>query len=206
MVTIYGTHYSGNCYKLFLLCHQLNIPFQWREIDILKKQSRTPEFLAKNLVGKVPVLELEDGRHLPESNAALFYLAEHSSLLPEGRFPKAQVLQWMFFEQFSHEPFIASSRFIISYLKTAEENAELLKQKKEPGYRALQVMEDHLQHHPWFVGEHYSIADIALFAYTHVAEEGDFDLQQFPNILRWLDQVKASEHFVPMSSIEKNYL
>lgn len=206
MVTIYGTHYSGNCYKLFLLCHQLNIPFQWQEVDILKEQSHTTDFLKKNLNGKVPVLELDDGRHLPESNAALFYLAENTPLLPEDRFQRAQILQWMFFEQYSHEPFIATSRFIISYLGTADENTELLKQKKEPGYKALQVMENHLQDHSWFVGKEYSIADIALFAYTHVAGEGDFDLQRFPNILRWLDQVRATEHFVPMSSIEKNYL
>lgn len=198
LYTVYGTSYSGNCYKLKLLLTQLNLLFEWHEIDILKGESRTPEFLAKNPNGKVPLLEISQDQYIPESNAALFYLAENTDLLPIDKFEKAQVLQWMFFEQYSHEPFIATSRFIIKYLDKAEEMADILAQKKEPGYKALAVMDNHLKDHSFFVGNRYTIADIALYAYTHVAEDGAFNLTPYTNVREWLQRVESQPDFIPM--------
>ena len=189
MLKLYGTLESGNCYKVRLALHQLERPFAWIEIDILADESRTPEFLAKNPNGRVPVLELEDGTCLAESNAILWYLAEQTALLPTERIERARVLQWMCFEQYSHEPFIATSRFYLHFLRDPEGYAEVLAAKREPGYAALRVMEQHLTDAAWMVGESYTIADIALYAYTHVAREGGFELAQFPAIRAWLDRV-----------------
>lgn len=195
---VYGTSFSGNCYKLKLLLTQLELPFQWHEIDILKGESRTPEFLAKNPNGKVPLLELGNEQYIPESNAALFYLAENTDFLPTDRFEKAQVLQWMFFEQYSHEPFIATSRFIIKYLNKADEMADILEQKREPGYKALAVMDNHLKDHSYFVANRYTIADIALYAYTHVANEGHFDLSPYTGIKNWLKRIESRPNYISM--------
>lgn len=195
---IYGTSYSGNCNKLKLLLTQLELPFQWHEIDILKGESRTPEFLAKNPNGKVPLLEIGKEQYIPESNAALFYLAENTDFLPTDRFEKAQALQWMFFEQYSHEPFIATSRFIIKYLNKADEMADILEQKREPGYKALAVMDNHLKDHNYFVANRYTIADIALYAYTHVAEDGHFDLSPYTGIKNWLQRIESQPNFISM--------
>lgn len=191
MLKLYNFLPSGNCYKIRLLLTQLEIPFEKIEVNILKNESRTSEFLAKNPNGRVPVLELESGEFLAESNAIIFYCSEGTKFLPSDQFLRAQVLQWLFFEQYSHEPFIATSRFWITYLGKAEEYIEAIEQKRAPGYAALAVMEKHLQQHNFFVGEQYTIADIGLFAYTHVAHEGNFDLSKFPAIQAWIKRVEA---------------
>lgn len=191
MYKLYEFFSSGNCYKVRLLLTQLDIPFERIQVDILKGESRTPEFLSKNLNGRTPVLETENGQFLAESNAILFYLSEGTNFLPTDSFEKAQVLQWLFFEQYSHEPYIATSRYWISILGKAEEYREALNQKKAGGEAALRVMERHLTEHKFFVGERYTIADIALFAYTHVADEGGFDLSGFPAIQSWIKRVQA---------------
>lgn len=191
MYKLYEFFSSGNCYKIRLLLTQLNLPFQRIQIDILKGESRTPEFLTKNPNGRIPVLETEAGQFLAESNAILFYLSEGTDFLPTDSFEKAQVLQWLFFEQYSHEPYIATSRYWISILGKAEEYRDALNQKRAGGEAALRVMERHLTEHQFFVGERYTIADIALFAYTHVADEGGFDLSGFPAIQAWIKRVQA---------------
>jgi glutathione S-transferase len=175
---------------------QLGIPFERVEVNILQGESRTPEFMPKNLNGRVPVLEIEPDKFLAESNAILFYLSEGTPFLPDNSWQRAKVLQWLFFEQYSHEPYIATSRYWISILGKAEEYQEALAQKRQPGYAALTVMETHLQKHRFFVGDRYTIADIGLFAYTHVAEEGGFDLSRFPSILSWLERVTVQPRHI----------
>lgn len=191
MMRLYEYPPSGNCYKIRLLLTQLGIPFERIPLDILKQQTRTPTFLAINPNGRIPVLEVRPGQFLAESNAILFYLSEGTPLVPEDTFARAQVLQWMFFEQYSHEPNIATSRFWISYLKKADEYRTALQQKQKLGYAALDVMEKHLSENPFFVMNVYTIADIALFAYTHVADEGGFDLSTYPAIQAWIRRVEA---------------
>jgi len=196
MLRLYDFLPSGNGYKIRLLLSQLGIPFERIELNILKGETRTPEFLSKNPNGRIPVLETESGQFLPESNAILFYLSEGTEFLPKDHFLRSQVLQWLFFEQYSHEPFIATSRFWISILGKSEEYRDALAQKREPGYAALTVMEKHLISHTFFVGERYTIADISLFAYTHVADEGGFDLTRFLAIQAWLERVKSQPRYV----------
>jgi glutathione S-transferase len=196
MLRLYDFLPSGNGYKVRLLLTQLGIPFERVELNILNGETRTPEFLSKNPNGRIPVLELEPGKFLSESNAILFYLSENSMFLPSNPWERARVLQWLFFEQYSHEPYIATSRFWISILNQADEYRDALNQKREPGYAALTVIEKHLTHHTFFVGERYTIADIGLFAYTHVADEGGFDLTRFPAILEWLERVKAQPRYI----------
>lgn len=199
MIKIYGDLISGNCYKIKLLAHQLNIPHQWIHMDILQGACRTSEFLNKNPNGKIPLLETAGGKFLPESNAILFYLAENSSLLPTDSFQKAQTLQWLFFEQYSHEPYIATSRFIVKFLKQGEEQKQSLQKKYKNGYKALDVMENHLDKQPFLVGEHYSIADIALYAYTHIAEEGGFNLGTYRNIQNWFTRIRNQSRHLSMN-------
>jgi glutathione S-transferase len=189
---------SGNGYKVRLLLHQLAIPYQRIERDILRGETRTPGFLAKNPNGRIPLLELEDGSCLAESNAIQWYLAEGTPLLPEDRLQRAQVLQWMFFEQYSHEPYIAVLRFW-TFAGWLEEKAAQVPERRERGYQALGVMEGHLARRDWFVGERYSIADIALYAYTHVAGEGGFDLERFPAVRRWLARVAGEPRHIPIT-------
>lgn len=196
MLKLYDFLPSGNGYKVRLLLTQLGIPFERIALNILKGETRTPEFLSKNPNGRIPVLELESGEFLAESNAILFYFSEGTQFLPRDSFLRAQVLQWLFFEQYSHEPNIATSRFWISILGKAEEYRTALKQKRQLGYAALSVMEKHLTSHTFFVGDRYSITDIALFAYTHVAHEGGFDLTKFPAIQSWLERVKAQTRYI----------
>jgi glutathione S-transferase len=198
MIRIYGDVYSGNCYKIKLLLKHLQQPYEWVHVNILEKETRTPEFLAKNPNGRIPLLEMEDGVLLAESGAILHYLAEGSAYLPSDRLKRAQILQWMFFEQYSHEPYVATARYIIRYLGRPAEHAELLQQKMAPGYKALDVMEQHLKGRLFFVNGRYSIADIALYGYTHVAHEGDFDLAKYPAVRAWLDRVKAQPGYVEM--------
>jgi glutathione S-transferase len=196
MYTIYGDVNSGNCYKVKLLAQQLALPYTWVGIDTLKKETQSGEFLKKNPNGKIPLLETEDGRCLPESNAILHFLAEGTALLPTDRFEHAQVLQWLFFEQYSHEPYIATARYIVRYLRRPPELDAQLQTKMAPGYKALQVMESHLSSQLFFVGGRYTIADIGLFAYTHVAEEGGFELTNFPAIQQWLERVREQPGFI----------
>jgi glutathione S-transferase len=195
---VYGDSRSGNCYKIKLLCAQLGIAYEWREVDILAGDTRTAEFLAMNANGKIPLLALPDGRHLAESNAILAYLADGSELAGSDRFSRAAVLQWMFFEQYSHEPNIASSRFIIQYLGSPPDRQAALEEKRLGGYKALEVMEQQLGNNTFIAGSEYSIADIALYAYTHVAHEGGFDLNDYPATRAWLDRVRTIPGHVPM--------
>jgi glutathione S-transferase len=190
---------SGNGYKVRLLLTQMGMPFERVEVNILKGESRSVEFLSKNPNGRIPVLEIAPGKYLAESNAILLYLSEYTEFLPSDRYLKAQVMQWLFFEQYSHEPYIATSRFWVSILGKPEEYLAALEQKREPGYAALKVMENHLQHRSFFVGERYTIADIALFAYTHVADEGGFDLTQFPAIQAWIERVKSQSGYISIT-------
>ena len=200
MLRLYDFHDSGNGYKVRLLLGQLRIPYEYVEVDILKGKSREPEFLDKNLNGRIPVLQLEDGRCLAESNAILFYLAEGTPFLPAERWAKAQVLQWMSFEQYSHEPNIATSRFWLRHTEFDSHRRRRYAEKIKDGTAALQVMETHLAKNSFFVAERYTIADIALYAYTHVADEGGFDLSPFTAIRRWLDRVRAQPGHKPITA------
>jgi glutathione S-transferase len=199
MIRLYDYLSSGNGYKVRLLLTLLAIPFERVELDIVKAETRTPEFLEKNPNGRIPLLETEDGKLLAESNAILFYLAEGTSYMPNDPFARAQVMQWMFFEQYSHEPNIATVRHWIMHLGVSKERREMLAQKQKQGYTALQVMEKQLQNHEFFVAEHYSIADIALYAYTHVAPQGGFELESFPAICAWLDRVSQQPGHIPIT-------
>lgn len=200
MLTLYGMTGSGNCHKPALLMRQLGIPFRWVEVDILRGGSRTPEFLAKNPNGRVPLLQLEDGRCLAESNAMLCYLAEGSPLYPAESWTRAQVLQWLFFEQYSHEPYIATVRFWVRYLGKAAEWAEKIRETMPRGYAALGVMERQLERTPFLAGEAYTIADIALHAYTQVAHEGGYRLDDYPQVRRWLARVEGQPRYVTMGT------
>ena len=195
---VYGDVWSGNCYKIKLALTQLGLPYVWVPVDIMKSESRTPEFLAKNPNGRVPTLELDNGTCLAESNAILWYLAEGTPLVPDSRLARAQALQWMFFEQYSHEPNIATPRYIIRYLGNPPEKKAALEARVAPGYAALGVMEAHLKSNDWFAGGRYSIADIALFAYTHCAHEGGFDLGRFPAVRAWLARVESQPSHIAM--------
>ena len=189
---------SGNGYKVRLLLRQLGRPFERIELDILKGETRTPEYLAKNPNGRIPVLELEDGRCIAESNAIQWYLAEGTSFLPDDAFDRACVLQWLFFEQYSHEPYVAVLRFW-SHAGLMDEKRDQLPEKYERGNAALRVMESHLSAHAYFVGERYSIADIALYAYTHVAEEGGFELAPYANVRAWCQRVRQQPGHIPIN-------
>ena len=202
-IELYGDSISGNCYKLQLACAQLDIDYIWHEIDILAGGSRTEKFLAMNPNGRVPLMALPDGRYLSESNAILCYLADGSMLAGDDRFERANVLRWMFFEQYSHEPYIATSRFIIQYLGRPEEREGDLESRKGGGYMALDVMEQELTDNDFIANDKYSIADIALYAYTHVADEGGFDLGNYPQIRAWLERVEMQDGFAPMKKSER---
>jgi glutathione S-transferase len=193
---LYSVTYSGNSYKVRLLLAQLGIPYEIVDVDILTGESRTAEFLKINPNGRTPVLD-DNGFILAESNALLAYLARGTKFLPEDRRKFALVFQWMFFEQYSHEPYIATSRFWIQHKPDSPEKMALLASKRDGGWAALKIMDDHLAKNDFFVGD-YSIADIALFAYTHVAHEGGFPLDNFPQIGAWIERVKARPGFVPM--------
>lgn len=169
--------------------HLLDVPFERINIDTQSNETRTSEFLRINPNGKVPVIILDDGNVLAESNAILWFLAEGTPLLPESRLQRAQVLQWMFFEQYSHEPFIATLRNWISYANKRQEFARKIDEYRPKGYAALDVMEQHLARNEFLVGGNYTIADIALYAYTHVADEGEFELGKYPAIQRWLKRI-----------------
>jgi glutathione S-transferase len=199
MLTLYDFLPSGNGYKVRLLLTQLGIPFEGVLLDIFgKKETRTPEFLAKNPNGRIPCVRLEDGTHLWESNAILFYFSEGTPFLPADRLQRAQVLQWLFFEQYSHEPYVAVVRAWHEF-GLLEQNRAQLADKVKNGYAALAVMESHLAKHPYFVGDRYTIADIGLYAYTHVAPEGKFDLGPYPAVRAWLERVRAQPNHIPIT-------
>jgi glutathione S-transferase len=200
MVRLYDFLPSGNGYKVRLLLRQLSIPYELIEMDITRGETRTPEFLAKNPNGRIPLIELEDGCFLAESGAILFYFAEGTRFLPTDRWQRAEVLQWMFFEQYSHEPYIAVARAWLHLFGLDEERKRQLPQKQKLGYDALAVMERRLAWHEYFVGNDPSIADIALYAYTHVADEGGFDLARFPAVLRWLERIRSLPGYAPITA------
>jgi glutathione S-transferase len=198
VLRLYDYWESGNCYKVRLLLSQLGIPFERVHLDILKGETRAPGFVAKTRNHRVPLVEWPDGRRLFESNAILWHLAEGTAFVPHDPWERAQALQWMFFEQYSHEPNIATVRFW-HFAGLVEKNRAALPDKVERGYHALDVMEHHLAANAYFVGERYSIADIALYAYTHVAHEGGFDLARFPSVRTWLECVRAQPGYVKIT-------
>jgi glutathione S-transferase len=198
MNRLYDNTDSGNGYKVRLFLTQLGLPFERIELDTERGETRTPDFLARNPNGKIPLLELADGRRLAESDAILFYLAEGTSYLPTDRFERAQVLQWMFFEQYSHEPNIAVARHWLRHLEITPERRSALTQKQKQGHAALAVMERHLTGRTFFVADRYTIADIALYAYTHVADQGGFDLTPYPEIRTWLGRIATQPGWIAM--------
>ncbi len=198
MLRLYDHLESGNGYKVRLLLAQLGLPYERVELDILRGETRTPAFLARNPNGRIPLLVLEDGSSLAESNAIQFYLADGTPFLPDDRLERARVLQWMFFEQYSHEPYIAVLRFW-QHAGLLAERAQEVPEKRRRGEAALAVMEGHLAQRSFFVGERYTIADIALFAYTHVAHEGGFDLAPYPAVRAWIERVRAQPGHVPIT-------
>ena len=195
---VYGMSSSGNCHKVRMVLEALKLPYDWIETDTVRGDTRTKQFLAMNPNGKAPLLEIEPGTYLPESNAIIFYLAEGTPLLHNDRLSRAHVLQWLFFEQYSHEPYIAVARFLRKFHPDPASQRTLADNKMNGGYRALEVMEQQLGRGPFFIGERYTIADIALYAYTHVAQDGGFDLERFPSVRAWLGRVQAQPGYVGM--------
>jgi glutathione S-transferase len=199
LLRVYGDMYSGNCYKIKLLLNHLDMPHEWVHVDIMKGESRTPAFLARNPNGRIPLLELPDGRHLAESNAILNFIASGTPYLPDDPWLRALVLQWQFFEQYSHEPYIATARYIALYLGLPESRRAEYEGKQVGGHAALRVMESQLAHHDYFVGDRFTIADISLYGYTHVAGEGGFSLDAYPGINRWLARIAAHPRHLTMA-------
>jgi glutathione S-transferase len=191
---------SANCYKVRLALEQLNRPYVWHEVDMMNGATRTEAFRQLNPNGKVPVLQIDEHTCLFESDAILYYLAEGTPLLPTDRLSRARVLQWMFFEQYSHEPNVAVARFILQFVKRPDDPR--LPEKTAGSYRALDVMEMHLATRTYFVDEQYTIADIALYAYTHVADEANLDLGRYPAIRAWLARVKAQPRHIEMPGVD----
>lgn len=186
---VYGSAASGNCHKVKLALDLLRIPYRWHEVDLMQGETRTPEFLRINPNGKLPVLQIDDHTYLPESNAILCYLADGTELWPGDRLQRAQALHWMFFEQYTHEPAIAVARFIVQFQKAPDDPR--LPALREGGHKALAVMEQHLARQTFLAAGRFSIADIALFAYTHRADEGGFDLAAYPAVRDWLARCRA---------------
>lgn len=191
---------SGNGYKIRLLLAQLGHAYRWEELDIMRGGTRTAAFLAKNPNGRIPTLELDDGTCLAESNAILWYLADGTPYLPNGKLEQAQVLQWMFFEQYSHEPYVATPRFILKHLPEDSPRRAELPKRLEQGRAALGVMERHLAGRQFFAADRYSIADIALYAYTHVAHEAQLDLGPYPAVRAWITRVASQPRYVPLAA------
>jgi len=197
-VKIYGDIQSGNCYKIKLLCSLLNIEHEWLHINILAGEAQTDDFLSKNPNGKIPILELDDGRIISESNAILNFLAYGSKYLPTDSFGLAKVQQWQFFEQYSHEPYIAVARFISKYLDLPDDRRAEYQSKQEGGHKALHVMERQLSQSNYLIGDNITTADISLYGYTHVAEEGGFDLNEYPGVLAWIRRISNLPNYIAM--------
>ncbi|KGJ93807.1 glutathione S-transferase family protein [Colwellia psychrerythraea] len=195
---IYADIQSGNCYKIKLLTSLLSIEHEWIEVDIMANETLSESFLKKNANGKIPLLELDDGRFLSESNAILNYLASGTSLVGDTSFAYAKIQQWQFFEQYSHEPFIAVARFIAKYLGLPEDKKAEYDAKQAGGHKALKVMAEQLQKTPYLVGDHLTTADISLYGYTHVANEGGFNLAQYPAIEQWISRIQSHPKYVGM--------
>ena len=201
MLVLHQMQMSGNCYKVRLTARQLGVPIALKEYPLMGSDTRKPDFLRLNPNGRVPLLEFEDGRTLAESDAIISYLAHGSALMPGDRWDRAQALQWMFFEQYSHEPYIAVARFWLSFApkEQLEERRHLVPEWHARGNAALGVMENHLAAHDWFAGGRYSVADIALYGYTHSAHEGGFDLNRYPAVIRWISRVREQPGHIPLS-------
>ena len=201
-MTVFGDIASGNCYKVKLVLEQLSIAHEWHQVNILEGETKRTDFLKINPNGKIPVLLLDSGETLSESNAIIDYLAQGTALLPTGRLARARVLRWQFFEQFSHEPYIAVARYINKYLGLPESRRAEYESKQAGAIKALQVMEQQLQRTPYLIGSEYTVADISLYAYTHVAQEGGFDLLAFPAVTRWIARVKAQPGHVTIEQFQ----
>lgn len=200
MLVLHQMQMSGNCYKVRLVAHLLGVPVSLKDYGLFDGATRRPEYLAKNPNGRVPLLEFEDGRTLAESGAILWYLAEGTKLLPAEPWGRAEVLQWMFFEQYSHEPYVAVARFWLAYAsqEQRESRRHLIPEWHEKGHAALAVMQTHLMRRDWFAAGQYTIADIALYGYTHCAAEGGFDLDRYPAVQAWLRRVAGQPRHVPL--------
>ena len=198
MLHLYSSEPSGNCYKVRLILAQLGIPYKTTEVDVFHGGTRPAELSQQNPLNRVPLLVLDDGRCLPESNAILWHLARETDFLPEDPHQVSQLLRWMFFEQNIHESTIAVNRFIITYAREADRHPQLIEFNHRKGHVALAAMDSHLQQHEFFAAGRYTIADIALYAYTHVAEEGNFELAGYPAIRTWIDRVRQQPGHIPM--------
>jgi glutathione S-transferase len=207
MLTLYSMQSSGNSYKVRMLLARLKQRYRLVEVDFFKGETRTPQFLAMNPDGRVPVLQLEGPRYLAESNAILVYLSEGTRFLPEDRLERAEVLRWMFFEQHSHEPAIAAARLWLKFIKGGRElRTHDIDQWLERGYQALALMERHLAANSYFVGMRTTVADIALYAHTHVAHEGDFDLSRYPAVRAWLKRIAAEPGHLAIDQLAEEAL
>ena len=203
MPVLHQMHMSGNCYKVRLISRLLDLPLTLKDYGLHDGSTRTPEFLKLNPNGRVPLLEFEDGRLLPESGAILFHLSEGTPLQPQSAWDRARMLQWMFFEQYSHEPYIAVARFWLHFAKPEEmeKKRHLVSEWHAKGNAALGVMKTHLKTHDWFAGGAFSIADIALYAYTHTASDGGFNLADFPAVSAWICRVAARPGHIPIDAL-----
>ena len=198
MISVYGSTSSGNCWKVRQILELTGRPYRWLETNSNAGETRTAAFLAKNPNGKVPLVELDDGTRISESNAILAHFAEATPWLPPPGLARTRVFEWLFFEQYSHEPYVAVARNWIRYLHAKEKYANRLPEIWERGHRALAVMEKRLQAHPWLTDAGMTIADLSLFAYTHVAEEGDFDLAPYPGLRAWLERIRSYPGIRPL--------
>ena len=197
---LYNSPVSGNCYKARLLLAQLGVAYETQELSVVDRANRADILGDLNPALRVPTLVLDDGRPLAESNAILWYLGDGTPFVPDDRYERAQALQWMFFEQYSHEPFIAVARFLRAYSGRAEEHAALIESKLPGGYAALRALDRHLAGRAFLVAERYTVADISLYAYTHVAHEGGFDLSGYPAVRNWLTRVAAQPGHVTIDA------
>ena len=199
-MTLYGDSVSGNCYKAYLLLNLLDRDFKWVNIDILNGDAATDEFRQMNPNAKIPLLQLDSGEYIAESNAILNYLAKGTDFLPTDKLLRAKVLEQQFFEQYSHELFIAVARFINKYQGLPEERKAEYEAKQPGGHKALSIMDARLRNHDYLVGDNYTTADISLYAYTHVANEGGFDLSHYPAINQWMKRIESDPKHVSMRS------
>jgi len=199
-VLLYNSAVSGNCYKVRLLAAQLGFPLELHELSVVDRSNRAEVLGDLNPARRVPTLVLDDGRPLAESNAILWYLGDGTEYVPDDRYERSQVLQWQFFEQYQHEPSIAVVRFLIAYSGEAEKHAERIREQTANGYVALDAMERHLEGRAYLVGERYTVADISLYAYTHVAHEGGFDLGPYPAIGAWLERIAGQPRHITIDA------